>query len=315
MSSVATRAESLPRSLCSFGLRSYAQLVRLPNVFTALADICLGALATRALPENWQPFAFLLLASACLYSAGMVWNDYFDLEQDRRERPFRPLPSGRITHRAAICLGGLLLVAGVGFAFFSGWRADGLRWGPLILAVLLVGAILLYDAWLKRTACGPIGMGLCRFLDVLLGLTVVEGELPDWGFHMAAAVGVYIIGVTWFAQTEARTSKQSTLAGAASVMLTGLLIALAVPTWFPARTSSPLFPYLLVLLGIVVGVPVCQAIAHPTPALVQAAVKRAILGLVLLDAALATAVAGLVGLTILLLLLPALYLGRWIYST
>ena len=48
---------------------------------------------------------------------------------------------------------------------------------------------------------------------------------------------------------------------------------------------------------------------------VQAAVKRAIMGLIVLDAVLATALAGTVGLVILLLLVPALYLGRWIYST
>src|SRR5262249_61032160 len=65
-----------------FRLKPYAQLIRLPNVFTALADICLGALAVGALPGRWLPFTFLLLASACLYSAGMVWNDYFDFEQD-----------------------------------------------------------------------------------------------------------------------------------------------------------------------------------------------------------------------------------------
>jgi hypothetical protein len=158
-------------------------------------------------------------------------------------------------------------------------------------------------------------MGLCRFLNVLLGLSVAAGELPDWGLHLAAAVGVYIVGVTWFARTEARTSKQSTLIAAAGVMLMGLVIALAVPTWFPPGTCSPLFPYLLVLLGLAVGVPICRAIADPTPGLVQTAIKRAIIGLVLLDAALATATAGLIGLAILLLLLPAMYLGRWIYST
>lgn len=315
MSSAAPSAAQSLRLFGSFRFRPYAQLVRLPNVFTALADICLGTLATRGLPEHWLAFVFLLLASACLYCGGMVWNDYFDLEQDRRERPFRPLPSGRVTRRAAVRLGVLLLGAGVGFAFLSGWRSDGWTWTPLVLAVLLVVAILLYDGWLKHTASGPVGMGLCRFLNVLLGLSVAGGELPDWGFHMAAAVGVYIVGVTWFARTEARTSKQSSLMAAAGVMLAGLLTALAVPTWFPPGTSSLLFPYLLVLLGLLVGVPVCQAIAHPTPALVQTAVKRAIMGLVLLDAVLATAVVGMLGLLILVLLLPALYLGRWIYST
>jgi hypothetical protein len=36
---------------------------------------------------------------------------------------------------------------------------------------------------------------------------------------------------------------------------------------------------------------------------------------VILDAALATALYGTTGLVILVLLLPVLYLGRWIYST
>ena len=76
-------------------LRVYAQLVRLPNLPSALADVCLAAFALAAQPAvgrlvdgfPFGTFVLLLLSSACLYSSGMVWNDYFDLEQDRRERP------------------------------------------------------------------------------------------------------------------------------------------------------------------------------------------------------------------------------------
>src|SRR6516165_5639238 len=93
--------------------KPYAQLVRLPNVFTALADICLGALAAGALPDRWPAFVCLLFASACLYSAGMVWNDFFDYDQDYRERPFRPLPSGKISRRMAATFGTSLLAFGV----------------------------------------------------------------------------------------------------------------------------------------------------------------------------------------------------------
>src|SRR5262245_37139614 len=131
-------------------LRAYAQLVRLPNLPTALADICLAALALAAqAPELDESFpglrlALLLLASGCLYSAGMVWNDYFDQEQDYRERPFRPLPSGRVSPAEAVRLGSGLLLAGVLLASFSG-RVS------LVLALLLVAGILLYDRWLKRT--------------------------------------------------------------------------------------------------------------------------------------------------------------------
>jgi uncharacterized membrane protein YesL len=132
-------------------------------------------------------------------------------------------------------------------------------------------------------------------------------------------VGTYIAGVTWFARSEARASNRTALAGAAGVMAAGLLLALPAPViasefHLTPRTSF-VFPYLLVALAFLIGFPVSKAISRPTPNHVQQAVKRTIMGLVVLDAALATALAGIVGLTILILLLPALYLGRWIYST
>jgi hypothetical protein len=50
---------------------------------------------------------------------------------------------------------------------------------------------------------------------------------------------------------------------------------------------------------------------------VQAAVKRSLLGLIVLDAVMATGVAGAVGLVILLLLIPIVLLNRqtWLYAT
>lgn len=298
-------------------LRAYAQLVRLPNVFTAMADIGLAALASQALPGQWLAFALLLLASSCLYCGGMVWNDFFDIAQDRRERPYRPIPSGRVTPRAAALFGAALLGSGLVLALLAGWSQGrgSLRGAPVILAGLLLVAILLYDSWLKRTWAGPLGMGTCRFLNVLLGLTMAENLGWPWGVHLALVVGLYVVGVTWFARTEARISSQRALLGAALVMLGSLLLALPLPVRLESGTSSPLFPYLLVGLGFLVGLPVCQAIARPTPPRVQAAVKRSLIGLVLLDATLATALAGTTGLLLLVLLLPVLYLGRWIYQT
>lgn len=300
--------------------RTYAELVRLPNVFTALADICLGwlaALATGTPPARWPAFVLLLAASACLYAAGMVWNDFFDVEQDRRERPHRPLPSGRISRRTAAAIGTFLLLAGLLLAAGAGGHAGAWTQGPLVIAGCLAAAILLYDGVLKPTWAGPLAMGSCRALNVLLGLTLVEPGTWGWPvrLHLALAVGIYIVGVTWFARREAATSTPAALAGAAGVMLAGLLLALALPVWFPPGTSSWLFPYLLVALGLLVGIPALRAITRPSPVHVQRAVKRAILGLVVLDAVLATGLAGVAGLLILLLLLPALYLGRWIYST
>jgi 4-hydroxybenzoate polyprenyltransferase len=303
-------------------LLPYARLLRIPNVFTALADIALGvcaAIAFRSEPVDGSFLsraAVLFFASACLYSAGMVWNDYFDIEEDRRDRPYRPLPSGAVSLPRARTLAILLTFFGWVAAANCGPR--GLAPGPAAyLATLLVAAILIYDRWLKRTWLGPLGMGLCRFLNVLLGLSLsTYGEMPDTvRFYLALTIGVYITGVTWFARTEAHTSKVHDLRGAALAMLLALLLALAVPTWLPPGTASPLFPYLLVAFGFYLGFPVAAAIDKPTPERVQKAVKRAILGLIALDAILATAFVGTWGLCTLLLLPPALVLGKWVYST
>jgi 4-hydroxybenzoate polyprenyltransferase len=301
-------------------LLAYAQLLRLPNVFTAFADICLGAAAAGYALDRPGVFALLLAMSGCLYLGGMVWNDYFDRREDAKAQPFRPIPSGRIPPWQAVLIGTLLLCGGfaaAGLAEDALGGHDALGWsGPGVIALLLIAAVLLYDGYLKRTLLGPLGMGTCRFLNVLLGLSGAGTEL--WtlpNLHLAAAVGVYIVGVTWFARTEEAESRRTHLRLAALVMLGGVLLGLTVPAHFEGRTAPVYFPYLLSGFLFLVGLPVAQAIRRPEPKLVQVAVKRAILGLVVLDAVLATAFVGPPGLLILLLLPPALLLGKWVYST
>ena len=169
---------------------------------------------------------------------------------------------------------------------------------------------------------GPAGMGACRFLNVMLGVAPAAALLPTRGVYLAFVVGLYIVGVTWLARTEARVSNRTALIAAAGVMLLSLLLALPLPVLPlpdvpPADASSPLFPYLLVGLGFFVGFPVASAIRTPTPDRVQAAVKRSLMGLILLDTVLATALAGTAGLALLVLLAPSVYLNRrrWLYAT
>lgn len=289
-------------------------MIRLPNLPTALADVLLAALALRTqLPAeeiSWLSLGLLLASTACLYSAGMVWNDWFDLAQDRRERPGRPLPSGRVSSGEGIALGASLMCVGAVAAALVGVPS-------LLLALAIIAAVFLYDGALKKTWAGPIGMGLCRFLNVLLGLSLV-GRMPmPWGPYLAAVVGLYVIGVTWLARTEARQSSRPALQGAAGVLLASLLLAVPLPVATPLRECSALFPYLLVALGLLLGFPVVEAVRTPSPERVQTAVKSCLLGLIALDAVLATAVAREAGLLLLLLVIPVLLLRRlrWLYAT
>ena len=302
---------------------AYARLLRLPNVFTAFADIGVGIAATlgdRA-SEPGNDFVIcsvtLALASAALYLAGMVFNDFFDYEEDKRDRPFRPLPSGAIRLSEARVLGlGLifLAIAVLGACFLA---QIALNPAAPVLALILLLAILLYNWRLKRTIFGPVTMASCRFLNILFGFTLVKLALIPWllRLHTAAIVGLYIWGITWFARTEQHRSNSNSLTAASSLIALALVLTLLLPFHLPANTASFCFPYVLVIFGFGIGVPIRNAIVDPSPARVQTAVKRCILGLIVLDAILASAFAGSWGFLILLLLPPALRLGKWVYST
>lgn len=300
-------------------LLDFARLVRLPNVFTAWADIGMAALVTAPLLTRPGALSGVLAASTLLYWAGMIWNDYFDIEQDRRERPFRPLPSGRVRPATALQLGILFLVAGIGCAAAADWDGAALRWQSLPWALALAVCILLYDGVFKTTPLGPVLMGSCRFFNVLLGLSVAAAATTTWGLALALSVGAYIVGVTTFARTEARVSNPALLTLGAGILCAGLLLSLTVPALAQQVGAdvypSLLFPYLLAAFAVYLGLAIVPAIRIPTPPRIQAAVKRAILGLILFDAILATSLAGAIGLVLMLLLLPAYALARWVYST
>lgn len=301
-------------------LLATAQLLRIPNVFTAFADIAMAACAAGYLLD--QPFTFvaLLFASGCLYCGGMALNDYCDRHDDAKTQSFRPIPSGRIDRHVALLLAIGLFVVGCGLAQFVPdlGRSKDTGNAPIsgLVALAIVAAVVLYDAWLKHTPIGPIAMASCRFLNVLLGLSGAGGDLfATPNLHLAATTGLYIVGVTWFARTEEAHSNRRQLILASLVMGAALVLAVTVPSHRAPGTTPIYFPYLVAAFGVFVGSKLVAAIQNPGPKDVQAAVKRSILGLVALDAILATAFVGAPGLLILLLLLPARWLGKWVYST
>jgi 4-hydroxybenzoate polyprenyltransferase len=300
--------------------------LRLPNVFTALADVAMGYLFVHGTFSGPGQLACLAAASGLLYSAGMVLNDVFDFEADSRERPFRPLPSGQIGLPAARAAGLALLGLGV----LAGWAAGhlppaaALPWRSGVVATLLAAAVLLYDSYLKFTPLGPLGMGACRLFNVLLGMSAASrlhgavslGFSPS-ELRAAAGIGLYIVGVTWFARSEATRSRSLALWGALAVMGLGVAVLGMSAHGFWQRAMH--IEYYWILLGLLMLTVVrrcVMAALDPTPEKVQAAVKHSILSLILLDAATAAAIAGPAhGLAIATLLIPAFILGRWVYST
>ncbi len=220
---------------------AWRQLLRLGNVFTAASNVIAGFLLVRG---EWQPaaaLAALVGASMLLYAAGMALNDAFDAPLDSRERPERPIPSGRITRRAAFTAGWSLLGLGLGLAAHGGALAGVAA--PLIVACCLAVTIVLYDSGLKSTWAGPAAMGWCRALNVLLGASAATNlaENPRAWLY-AAGVGAYTVVLTAIARAEVGDSVERALRVRRIVtrMILGFIVIDAVAATIAAGLPSGL---------------------------------------------------------------------------
>jgi 4-hydroxybenzoate polyprenyltransferase len=299
-------------------IKPYLQLVRLPNVSTAAADSLAGWLLVRGSldePGRWLP---LVTASMAIYAAGIALNDVFDYEIDHRERPNRPLPSGRVSRRFAARLGGLLLALGPSLAALSG------VWESLVMASVLAGCVLAYDAGLKRTVLGPAVMGACRGLNILLGMSQAARLGGPSGWLVAGSLALFVTGVTWMSRSEIESGRRAGVIGGVilqDLAILGLLSTALHPSGFPAL--SLVRPYVvsggvIVLLAVlmIVNRAAGHAIGQPVPERLQTAVKTGVLSLVWLNVGVVAAVRGPgPALAVAVLWVPAFLLGRWLYLT
>ncbi len=299
-----------------------ARLLRLPNVFTAQADILLTILITLFVVEHHGDTSFvwrailIYVASSFFYLGGMVWNDYFDQKEDLIHRPFRPIPSGQIRSKTALRIALLLSSLGLFTVLIICNLKEEWDWSPLGIASGLLVAILLYNGLLKSYWIGPFIMALCRFIHIFLGFSISIESVPfHIQFHLASIIGLYILGITYFARQEEQQSQSNSLRFAAGIVAFALIVALGFPLQQKLGESLSAFPYLLVGFGFYIGRPIFRAIQQPNPRFVQQAVKTSILGLIILDSILATVFAGYYGLLLIVLLLPARQIGKWVYST
>jgi 4-hydroxybenzoate polyprenyltransferase len=163
-------------------LAPYLRLLRVGTLFSPGADVVAG-LCVLGLP--WTAAGVrAVLASICLYAAGMVFNDVADRRRDAELRPERPLPRGDVALPAALLLGALLLAAGL--------LLSPCRWYHALIALLVLG----YDFLLKRVdALGALTMGTLRALN-LATAAAIAGTAPPPLRTAAACYGVYIVAVT-----------------------------------------------------------------------------------------------------------------------
>ncbi|RFC71315.1 SCO3242 family prenyltransferase [Streptomyces sp. AcE210] len=277
-------------------LRAWAELLRLPALFTVPGDALAGASAVGLRPGRGT---FLAIGSSlCLYEAGMALNDWADRAEDAVDRPHRPLPSGRIRPAAALAAAGAFTAGGLALAHRAGRPAT-------LLATALAGTVWAYDLGLKRTQAGPVAMAAARGLDVLLGAAATAPRCgqalaggPEHGLGAAlptaTTIAAHILAVT-------TVSRNETQGGNTAAPLAALAASLTLARWtgrtheLPAGRRVAAAPGLsgsisTALAAAYAGAtarPYFHAALNPSPPLTQRAVGAGIRSLIPLQAALA----------------------------
>jgi 4-hydroxybenzoate polyprenyltransferase len=206
--------------------RTFLILGRVSNLPTVWSN-CLAAWLLNH-GAAWNNFYVLLVGASLLYVGGMFLNDAFDAAFDQKHRTERPIPTGRISRRAVWQIGFTLLVAGWSCLLLLGFAT---ALGGLVLVV----AIVLYDAIHKRTRFAPLLMAACRFL--LYVVAAAATQLPVSTPVQAHAFGLaaYITGLSYLARVESTGSLTGrwplALLFAPCVIAIGLTTARATSSW------------------------------------------------------------------------------------
>ena len=220
----------------------------------------------------------LMLALSLFYVAGMYLNDAYDAEFDARERPERPIPSGRVSADTVFTAGFGMMALGLALLAWAGYGvAGGTELAPVMGGLGLGAAIVLYNRRHKDNPLSPVLMGLCRVLVyVTAGLAVVP-DLPTSLWLGASLLLCYLIGLTYVA-------KQETLGEVRNLWP---LLFLAVPAVYAiaGALESPTVAVLAAGFVLWVGVAL-WFLRRRRPGDVPRAVVSLIAGIALLDAVL-----------------------------
>lgn len=286
---------------------AYLKLMRPANIITAIADILFGFAASgtaiKFLYDSNQYFQisninslFWLIGSTIgLYGGGVVFNDVFDADIDKIERPERPIPSGLASKGGATFLGILLLVSGIFCAFMVSVLSG-------VIAIVIAILALVYDKYNKHhSVFGPLNMGACRSANLLLGMSVVPAALAELWFIAIIPV-MYIGAITLISRGEVNgLNKKAIEAGLLLyiIMLLGIF-NLGFLDSFSFWKSLP-----FIILFIVITMPSwVTALKTAAPMDIRKAVKTGVIALIVLDASLAAGFAGIEYGILILLLLP-----------
>lgn len=146
-----------------------------------------------------KPFFIITIVLLILYFAGMILNDAFDAERDRKTRPNRPIPLGLISVKQA-WITGLIMTGVATLLSFKIGVTTGLSTSVLAIAILLY-------TFLHHTAFFAITlMAFCRALVYFIAVSAFTSEYSETLYVFCGAVALYTAILTIMGSFENKKS-------------------------------------------------------------------------------------------------------------
>ena len=258
----------------------FIKMARPANIITAISDIIAGfAIAgvffISSLEVRLESIFLLIVSTIGLYGGGIIFNDIFDYKEDKINRPERVLPSGKISKNEAILFGSSMFIIAILSAFFVSTLSG-------ILAFLICILALSYDKYAKHnTILGPLNMGLCRSVNLLLGMSIVEGVIQKMWFIGFIPLA-FVAAITLVGQKEAHGNNKNSIIKAIllDTLVALFFIVLMLNNYLKIWVT---IPFLLFWFGINFYAKT-RAFVQNHPKQIQQAVKIGVLSLIPLNA-------------------------------
>ena len=296
----------------SITIINYLRLVRISNIFTIVSNILIGYFFFTPVNNlDYLTIIKLISISGFLYIGGMASNDFFDIKIDKKERPWRPLPSEKISQRNALVIILLSFSYSLTLAFITGANT-------FILTLVMISFIFLYNKFLKNTVLGAFNMGVIRSLNIILGASetnfVSEKQIFDVQFLIPVfAEFFYISAITILSKNETRQYSLNFSNIFPFIVIYLLIFFIAILIIFDILNLLSLFPLLIFSSVIFYS----HIILLKRIITVQKSISYLIMMIVLLDSIFLTNILGVYYGIILsiLLIIPMVFLSRRIYMT
>jgi 4-hydroxybenzoate polyprenyltransferase len=153
-----------------FAIKPFFDLCRISNLPTVWTNV-LAAVVLSSAVFSWFNFLILAFSMSLFYSGGMCLNDICDVDIDHTKKPFRAIPSGKISIRNAYILTIAMFVIALSLLFTVPYKA------AIFAGFFLVAVIVAYDIFHKSHPLSVLLMATCRLMIFIVSSLAVSGTV------------------------------------------------------------------------------------------------------------------------------------------